>query len=127
MLFPSSSHPPCSEPLQIGFRSVSRTFEAKGNELQEPTAAAMDVVGDSSQVTGGGVMASLFSRATGVTGQRSAQASAFTVGDRGAILHHLDQAAIIPHVAESEKRKFPHEVGGQSCRFEGSGVVFSFL
>ena len=34
----------------------------------------------------------------------------FAVGNRAAILHHLDQAAIIPHVAESEGRKCPFEV-----------------
>jgi len=34
----------------------------------------------------------------------------FVVGDRGSILHHLDQPATIPHVAESENKKFSFEV-----------------
>ena len=50
-------------------------------------------------------MANLFQR-----GASGAHRDAFALGERGNILHHLDQAAIIPHVAESESRKAPFEV-----------------
>ena len=76
--------------------------------LQESTATASDVIGDPSG-GGKGVMANLFTRGGGA-GQQKKPTEAFAVGDRGAILHHLDQAAIIPHVAESENRKYPYEV-----------------
>ena len=75
---------------------------------QEVTASVTDVIGDPSG-TNKGVMANLFTRAGG-PGQQKKTAEVFAVGDRAAILHHLDQAAIIPHVAESENRKFPYEV-----------------
>lgn len=55
-------------------------------------------------------MANLFSRSAGSGATRKHSDEVFAVGDRGAILHHLDQAAIIPHVAESEHRKYPYEV-----------------
>ena len=35
---------------------------------------------------------------------------AFALGERGALLHHLDQPAVIPHVAQSEGRRLPLEV-----------------
>lgn len=73
---------------------------------QEVTATAGDVIGDPSGTTKG-VMANLFTRGPG---QQKKTAEVFAVGDRAAILHHLDQAAIIPHVAESENRKLPYEV-----------------
>ena len=38
------------------------------------------------------------------------RADAFALGERASILHHLDQPAIIPHVAESENKKFTYEV-----------------
>ena len=50
---------------------------------------------------------SLFQRATASSQDR---ADVFALGDRAALLHHLDQAAIIPHVADSEGRKYPYEV-----------------
>lgn len=65
------------------------------------------MIGDPSGTTKG-VMANLFNRAGGPGQKKTAEV--FAVGDRAAILHHLDQAAIIPHVAESENRKFPYEV-----------------
>ena len=49
------------------------------------------------------------------------RADAFALGDRGSILHHLDQPAIIPHVAESENKKFTFEVRtdlNRSCRVQ---------
>ena len=49
----------------------------------------------------------LFQRAA--TGSQERQ-DVFVLGDRAGILHHLDQPAIIPHVAESENRKFSFEV-----------------
>lgn len=52
-------------------------------------------------------MANLFARGGGAGQKKSTDV--FAVGERGAILHHLDQAAIIPHVAETESRKFPYE------------------
>ena len=53
-------------------------------------------------------MANLFQR-----GASGAHRDAFALGERGNILHHLDQAAIIPHVAESESKKAPFEVHTQ--------------
>ena len=44
------------------------------------------------------------------------RADAFALGDRGSILHHLDQPAIIPHVAESENKKFSFEVGHPTAK-----------
>ena len=81
---------------------------SSGNKYpsQEVTATAGDVIGDPSG-TSKGVMANLFTRGPG---QQKKTAEVFAVGDRGAILHHLDQAAIIPHVVESENRKIPYEV-----------------
>ena len=55
-------------------------------------------------------MMALFQRAA--TGGQDRQ-DVFVLGDRAGILHHLDQPAIIPHVAESENKKFSFEVG---CR-----------
>lgn len=60
----------------------------------------------------GGVMANLFAR-----GGNAAHRDAFALGERGNILHHLEQAAIIPHVAESESKKAPFEVGGHPLLF----------
>ena len=52
-------------------------------------------------------MSSLFSKGAATPARRDI----FALGDRGAILHHLDQPAIIPHVAESEGKKYTYEVG----------------
>ena len=47
---------------------------------------------------------------------------AFALGERGALLHHLDQPAVIPHVAQSEGRRLPLEVGlGLEFRYLGFG------
>ena len=73
--------------------------------LQEDVAGPADVIGEAAPAGVGGVMAGLFQRGGGATHR-----DAFALGERGAILHHLDQAAIIPHVAESEARKAPFEV-----------------
>ena len=45
------------------------------------------------------------------------RSDAFQLGERGAVLGHLDQAAIIPHVATAEGHKYPYEVrpGYQRC------------
>ena len=63
------------------------------------------MIGEAAPGGMGGVMANLFQR-----GASGAHRDAFALGERGNILHHLDQAAIIPHVAESESRKAPFEV-----------------
>ena len=73
--------------------------------LQEDLAGPADVIGEAAPGGVGGVMAGLFQR-----GGAATHRDAFALGERGAILHHLDQAAIIPHVAESEARKAPFEV-----------------
>lgn len=58
-------------------------------------------------------MANLFQR-----GASGAHRDAFALGERGNILHHLDQAAIIPHVAEAESKKAPFEVcAPETCTF----------
>lgn len=72
---------------------------------QEDLAGPADVIGEAAPAGVGGVMAGLFQR-----GGAATHRDAFALGERGAILHHLDQAAIIPHVAESEARKAPFEV-----------------
>ncbi len=38
------------------------------------------------------------------------RSDAFQLGDRANVLSHLDQAAIIPHVAAAEGQKCPYEV-----------------
>ncbi len=77
-----------------------------------------NVIGEAAQTGVGGVVANLFARAT--TSAASSRGEAFSLGERAAILHHLDQAALIPHVAESEGKKFPYEVGlTASCSLEG--------
>ena len=72
--------------------------------LQEDLAGPADVIGEAAPGGVGGVMANLFQR-----GASGPHRDAFALGERGNILHHLDQAAIIPHVAESESRKAPFE------------------
>ena len=75
--------------------------------MQDDSIVASDVVGD--QAPAGGMMAAaanLFAR----TGASSRRADPFALGERAAILHHLDQAALIPRVAETEGRRFPIEV-----------------
>jgi hypothetical protein len=73
--------------------------------LQEDLASQTDVIGSADVVPTG--MMALFQRAA--AGGQDRQ-DVFVVGDRGSILHHLDQPAIIPHVAESENKKFSFEV-----------------
>ena len=75
------------------------------DSLQEDLAGQTDVIG-SADVAPTGMMA-LFQRAA--TGSQDRQ-DVFVLGDRASILHHLDQPAIIPHVAESENKKFSFEV-----------------
>ena len=73
------------------------------------------MVGEAAASGMGGVVANLLARAGG--GTQAARHDAFALGDRGAILHHLDQAALIPHVAEAEGRKAPVEVRGAAAPF----------
>ena len=73
--------------------------------LQEDLASQTDVIGSADVVPTG--MMALFQRAA--TGNQDRQ-DVFVLGDRASILHHLDQPAIIPHVAESENKKFSFEV-----------------
>ena len=75
---------------------------------QQDIAGPADVIGEAAASGLGGVVANLFARAGGST--PAARRDAFALGDRGAILHHLDQAALIPHVVEAEGRKAPVEV-----------------
>ncbi|KAK9908133.1 hypothetical protein WJX75_003087 [Coccomyxa subellipsoidea] len=90
-----------SRVLSAHFRSYLAALE----RLQEDLAGAADVIGEAPGGGVGGVMANLFAR-----GANAAHRDAFALGDRGNILHHLEQAAIIPHVAESESKKAPFEV-----------------
>ena len=53
-------------------------------------------------------MSNIFQR--GASTARKHGLDAFTLGERAAILHHLDQAALIPNVVELENKKFPFEV-----------------
>jgi hypothetical protein len=84
---------------------------------QEDVAGPSDVIGEASSSGGGGgvggVVAGLFARGGGganAAAARDGSGGAFALGERGNILHHLDQAAIIPHVAEAESKKAPPEV-----------------
>ena len=86
---------------------LSRRMHAR---LQQDVAGPADVVGEAPASGVGGVVANLLARAGG--GTQAARHDAFALGDRGAILHHLDQAALIPHVVEAEGRKAPVEVRG---------------
>jgi hypothetical protein len=38
------------------------------------------------------------------------QESAFELGERGAVLLHVEQAPVVPHMAEAENRKLPYEL-----------------
>ena len=78
--------------------------------LQEDLASQTDVIGSADVVPTG--MMALFQRAA--AGGQDRQ-DVFVLGDRAAILHHLDQPAIIPHVAESEHKKFSFEVRNEVC------------
>lgn len=73
--------------------------------MQEDLASQTDVIGSADAVPTG--MMALFQRAA--TGSQDRQ-DVFVLGDRASTLHHLDQPAIIPHVAESENKKFSYEV-----------------
>ncbi len=73
--------------------------------LQEDLASQTDVIGSADVVPTG--MMALFQRTA--TGGQDRQ-DVFVLADRASILHHLDQPAIIPHVAESENKKFSFEV-----------------
>lgn len=73
--------------------------------MQEDVAGPADVIGEAPTSGVGGVMANLFVRASSTS-----HGDAFAMGERGNILHHLEQPAIIPHVAESESKKAPVEV-----------------
>jgi hypothetical protein len=77
--------------------------------------ARTNVIGEAAQTGEGGVVANLFARAT--TSAAARRGEAFSLGERAAILHHLDQAALIPHVAKSEGKKFPYEVGLQPAAY----------
>ncbi|KAK9819744.1 hypothetical protein WJX72_001832 [[Myrmecia] bisecta] len=89
-----------SRVLSSHFRAYLTAIE----RLQEDVASASDVIG-SAAASSTGVMA-MFARAT----QAHEKADVFALGERAAILHHLDQAALIPHVLEAQNKKFPFEV-----------------
>ncbi|KAK9786909.1 hypothetical protein WJX73_004682 [Symbiochloris irregularis] len=92
-----------SRVLSGHFRVYLNSLES----LQDNSISAGDVVGDAAPT--GGMMAAaanLFARA-GASGKRT---DPFVLGDRAALLHHLDQAALIPRVAETEGRRFPIEM-----------------
>ncbi len=75
--------------------------------MQDDSIVASDIMGDAAPAAGMmAAAANLFARA----GANNRKADPFVLGDRGAILHHLDQAALIPRVAETEGRRFPIEV-----------------
>ncbi|DBA84296.1 TPA: hypothetical protein ACH3X2_006350 [Trebouxia sp. C0005] len=82
-----------------------RAYLAAIERLKEDLASQTDVIGSADVVPTG--MMALFQRAA--AGGQDRQ-DVFVVGDRGSILHHLDQPAIIPHVAESENKKFSFEL-----------------
>lgn len=77
--------------------------------MQETVAGPADLIGDASQTALGGVVTNIFQRSVSAASKKHG-IEAFALGERAGILHHLDQAAIIPHVAETEDKKFPYEV-----------------
>jgi len=86
--------------LSSHFRAYQHTLES----LREPGPGPSEMVGAPDTPSAG--MLSLFGKSTG----DGTRADVFAVGDRANILLHLDAAALIPHVAEAERRKFPAEV-----------------
>jgi hypothetical protein len=72
---------------------------------QEPGSTAADMIGSPEARSAG--MMGMLSRSAGAAADK---ADAFVLGQRAGLLLHLDQAALIPHVVESEHRKFPYEV-----------------
>lgn len=89
--------------------------------VQEIVAGPADVIGDASQTALGGVVSNIFQRGSASSKKHSMEA--FALGDRAGILHHLDQAAIIPHIAETENKKFPYEVGLPRWNFICAGFA----
>lgn len=84
-----------------------RAYLAAIERLQVPSAGPGDVVG-SAEVASGGMMA-MFAKGLAAAAVRD-KSDAFQLGERAAVLSHLEQAAIIPHVATAEGHKFPYEV-----------------
>ena len=82
--------PPCKHAWLSALRAAA----------QHDVAGPADVIGEAAAAGVGGVVANLFARAGG--GVPAARRDAFALGERGAILHHLDQAPLIPHVVEAE-------------------------
>lgn len=86
--------------------------------MQEETVGPQSVIGEAAHTGVGNVVANLWARAGG--GPASVKLEGFALGERGALLHHLDQAALLPHVAESEGKRFPFEVwpSGFACHLD---------
>ncbi|KAK9838884.1 hypothetical protein WJX74_005159 [Apatococcus lobatus] len=84
-----------------------RAYLAAIERLQVPAAGPGDVVGSAEVATGG--MMAMFAKGLAAAAVRD-RSDAFQLGERAAVLSHLDQAAIIPHVATAEGHKFPYEV-----------------
>ena len=83
--------------------------------LQEDVASSHDLLGEQQHGRVGGMVAGLFARsnaggAMGGTAAAGARTAPFALGERGSILHHLDQPALIPHVWEAQGKKAPFEV-----------------
>ena len=82
------------------------------------------MIGDATQTAIGGVVSNIFQRGSAASKKHNIEA--FALGDRAGILHHLDQAAIIPHIAETENKKFPYEVGFDTLATYSTHKVDSF-
>lgn len=92
--------------------SYFRTYLSGMEKMQVAVAHQADVLGvpepgASSGPGGGGVLTGLFNKVA----HKAVSEHVFELGDRALVLQHFsDQAAIVPHVAESEGAKFPYEV-----------------
>eukprot|EP00210_Caulerpa_lentillifera_P001709 g1642.t1 len=86
--------------------------------MYQSIATKHDVLGSQKEDTGshGGAISALFGSSSGGSSsgtpktQRTTKISAFELGDRLQVLYNLEKAAIVPHVAEYEGKKFPYEV-----------------
>lgn len=107
-----------SQPIQSQV-SVGAPDVGEGR-VQEETVGPHSVIGEAAHGGVGNVVANLWARAGG--GPASVKLEAFALGERGALLHHLDQAALLPHVAESEGKRFPFEVRALLCTLPASSA-----
>ena len=103
------------------YQGYFRTYLAAVDRLQRPACGRGDVVGVGDGGAGGvlgGLMGSMkmpgglggLGKALGGAGGGRSSDRPLRMGARGLLLRKVDQPAVVPHIAESEGKKFPYEV-----------------